>query len=55
MKEKKKRQQDKTNFKERKIKKAYARRHEVSPTELLILAILFSGLFFALYMIEKYQ
>jgi hypothetical protein len=38
-----------------KVKKAKARRHKASWKDAVILSLLFAGVLFAIYMIEKYQ
>ena len=40
---------------ESKVKKAKARRHKASWKDAVILSLLFAGVLFAIYMIEKYQ
>jgi len=55
MKDEKKWNQNEDMSKEKKIDKAYARRHEVAWSDVLMYSILFAVLFFTLYMIEKFQ
>ncbi len=55
MTDKEKRDQDDAKYQKQKIKKARARRHKASWSDALILALLLSGVLFAIYMIEKYQ
>jgi hypothetical protein len=55
MKDEKKWNQNEDMSKEKKIDKAYARRHEVAWSEVFMYSILFAVLFFTLYMIEKFQ
>jgi hypothetical protein len=50
-----KRDKNDDKYKQQMIKKARARRHEVSWSDFLTLALLLSGVLFAIYMIEKYQ
>ena len=55
MTDKEKQDQNDDKYKEQKIEKAKARRHKASWSNFLILALLLSGVLFAIYMIEKYQ
>ena len=55
MTENEKQDQNDEKYKERMIEKARTRRHKASWSELLILSLLFLGVLFAIYMIEKYK
>jgi hypothetical protein len=55
MTDKEKQDQNDEKYKERMIEKARARGHKASWSDLLILSLLFLGVLFAIYMIEKYQ
>ena len=55
MTDKQKQDQNDDKYKERVIKKARARRHKASWSDLIIFSLLLSGVLFAIYMIEKYQ
>jgi hypothetical protein len=55
MTDKEKQDQNDDKHKKQMIKKARARRHKASWSDLLILSLLLLGVLLAIYMIEKYQ
>jgi hypothetical protein len=55
MTDKEKKDQNDDKYKEEMVKKARARRHKASWSDIFILSLLLSGVLFAIYMIEKYR